>query len=119
MGLHRITGLLLLCVSAQAQPTSTWKLTRSDHFELYSQNDDAAARAALLWFEELRAFYLQKTGLAPEALHPVHVIGFRSARASISPINCTSPPTRITSEPTPATTSCCRHLTPVNWTRGT
>ena len=78
MGLYRIAGLLLLCVSTQAQPT-TWKLTRSDHFELYSQSDDAAARAGLLWFEQLRAFYLQKTGLTPEALHPARVIGFRSA----------------------------------------
>jgi tetratricopeptide (TPR) repeat protein len=80
MGLYRIAGLLLLCIPSQAQPTSPWKLTRSDHFELYSQSDDAAARSALLWFEQLRAFYLQKTGLAPEALHPVRVIGFRSAR---------------------------------------
>jgi tetratricopeptide (TPR) repeat protein len=79
MGLYRLAGLLLLCVSTQAQPTSTWKLTRSDHFELYSQGEDAAARAALVWFEQLRTFYLQKTGLAPEALHPVRVIAFRSA----------------------------------------
>ena len=79
MGLHRIAGLLLLGVSIRAQPT-TWKLTRSDHFDLYSQSDDAAARSALLWFEQLRAFYLQKTGLPPEALHSVRVIGFRSAR---------------------------------------
>ena len=78
MGLYRIAGLLLLCIPAPGQPT-TWKLTRSDHFELYSQGDDAAARSALRWFEQLRAFYLQKTGLAPEALHPVRVIGFRSA----------------------------------------
>jgi tetratricopeptide (TPR) repeat protein len=80
MGLRRIAGLLLLCIPSQAQPTPTWKRTHSDHFELYSQSDDAAARSALLWFEQLRAFYLQKTGLAADALHPVRVIGFRSAR---------------------------------------
>jgi Flp pilus assembly protein TadD len=79
MELHRIAAFLLLSLPSQAQPTPTWKLTRSDHFELYSQSDAAAARSALLWFEQLRVFYLQKTGLAAETLHPVRVIGFRSA----------------------------------------
>ena len=76
MGLHRIAALLVLCISANAQ---TWRLTPSKHFELYSQGGDAPARPALIWFEQLRAFYLQKSGLAPESLRPVRVIAFRSA----------------------------------------
>ncbi len=79
MGFRKVSALLLLCISAHAQSTPTWRLTRSEHFELYSQGDDAAARSALVWFEQLRAFYLQKTGMAAESLHPVRVIGFRSA----------------------------------------
>jgi tetratricopeptide (TPR) repeat protein len=79
VGLHRIAALLVLCSFARAQPAPTWRLTRSEHFELYSQGDDVAARLALVWFEQLRAFYLQKTGLAADSLHPVRVIGFRSA----------------------------------------
>jgi tetratricopeptide (TPR) repeat protein len=77
--LHCVSALLILCVSASAQPALTWRLTRSEHFELYSQGTDAAARSALIWFEQLRAFYLQKTGLPPERLPPVRVISFRSA----------------------------------------
>jgi hypothetical protein len=77
--LHRVAALLVLGISAPAQPALNWRLTRSEHFELYSQGDDAAARPALIWFEQLRAFYLQKTGLPPERLPPVRVISFRSA----------------------------------------
>jgi hypothetical protein len=66
VGFHRIAALLVLSIFANAQPVPTWHLTRSEHFELYSQGDDSAARSALLWFEQLRAFYLQKTGLAAE-----------------------------------------------------
>jgi tetratricopeptide (TPR) repeat protein len=80
VGFHRIAALLVLSIFANAQPVPTWHLTRSEHFELYSQGDDSAARSALLWFEQLRAFYLQKTGLPPESLRPVRVINFRSAR---------------------------------------
>jgi tetratricopeptide (TPR) repeat protein len=75
----RVAALLVLGISASAQPALNWRLTRSEHFELYSQGDDAAARSALIWFEQLRAFYLQKTGLPPERLPPVRVISFRSA----------------------------------------
>ena len=80
MGLRPVTALWILCIAAHAQLPLTWRLTGSEHFELYSQADDATARSALLWFEQLRVFYLQKTGLAPDGLRPVRVIGFRSAR---------------------------------------
>ena len=79
MGFRRVGALLVLSTCTHAQPTPRWRLTRSEHFELYSQGADAAARPALIWFEQLRAFYLQKSGLAPESLRPVRVIAFRSA----------------------------------------
>lgn len=80
MGLRPVTAFLVLCIAAPAQSPPAWRLTRSEHFELYSQGDDATARSTLAWFEQLRAFYIQKTGLSPESLPPVRVIGFRSAR---------------------------------------
>ncbi|HLK22060.1 MAG TPA: hypothetical protein VKT81_24095 [Bryobacteraceae bacterium] len=80
MSFRGIACLLLLCAFAQAQPPAAWKLTRSAHFDLYSQSPDATAQSALTWFEQLREFYLQKTGLDAETLHPVRVIAFRSAR---------------------------------------
>jgi tetratricopeptide (TPR) repeat protein len=77
--MHRVCALAVLCVYAYALPAPTWRLTRSPHFEIYSQADDAAARSTLLWFEQLRAFFLQQTGQQPDGQSPVRVIGFRSA----------------------------------------
>src|ERR1019366_9386204 len=79
---HVLARLLALAIlvqySVQAQPAVPWKLTRSDHFEVYSQAKNETARAALAWFETLRAFFVQQTGLKPERSLPVRVIGFRS-----------------------------------------
>ena len=74
--LSRITALA--CVCAFAQPGSGWRLTRSAHFEVYSQAGDATARPALAWFEQLRAFFQQQTGLILDQQAPVRVIAFRS-----------------------------------------
>jgi hypothetical protein len=77
--MHRVCALAALCVYAYALPGPNWRLTRSPHFEVYSQADDAAARSTLLWFEQLRAFFLQQTGQQLDSQSPVRVIGFRSA----------------------------------------
>ena len=69
-----------VCLGACAQPVSTWRLMRSPHFELYSQAGDEAARPVLAWFEQLRAFFQQQTGLDPDRGSPVRVIAFRSAK---------------------------------------
>ncbi len=66
-------------VSAEAAATSPWALARSSHFEIYSQAGPEKARGALLWFEQLRAFF-EQSGLQPRDQSPVQVIGFASAR---------------------------------------
>jgi tetratricopeptide (TPR) repeat protein len=76
--MHRVCALAVLCVYAYALPAPTWRLTKSPHFEIYSQADDAVASSTLLWFEQLRAFFLQQTGQL-DSRSPVRVIGFRSA----------------------------------------
>jgi tetratricopeptide (TPR) repeat protein len=78
--LGALAALSALCISAHARPVpSTWKLGRTRHFELYSQGGEAAARSALTWFEQLRAFFQQQTGLNLDGRPPVRVIAFRSA----------------------------------------
>jgi len=57
--------------------TTSWSLIRSPHFEIYSQSGATSARAALLWFEQLRAFFNQ-LGVQAEQHAPLRVIGFRS-----------------------------------------
>ena len=75
-------GLSPAALPQTAGPASAagWKLARSAHFEVYSQAGDQPARAALAWFEQLRAFLVRHTGLLLEGRRPVRVVGFRSPR---------------------------------------
>lgn len=75
--LRVLAALSMLC-AAYARPAPTWTLAKTQHFELYSQNGAATARSALIWFEQLRTFFQQQTGLSLDNRLPVRVIGFRS-----------------------------------------
>ncbi len=70
----------LACIAAHAQTPAPWTVARSEHFEVYSQSGEAPARAAIRWFEQLRALLAGQTGLKLDGLQPVRVIGFRSAK---------------------------------------
>jgi len=76
--MRRIFLLAALCACAHALPAPNWRLTRSPHFEVYSQTGDETARSTALWLEQLRAFFLQQTGQKSDSLPPVRVIGFHS-----------------------------------------
>jgi tetratricopeptide (TPR) repeat protein len=69
----------MLCLTVQAEPDSGWSLVRSSHFEVYSQAGEMRGRAALLWFEQLHAFF-EQSGMNQPATAPVRVIGFRSVK---------------------------------------
>lgn len=73
---HRsaLVALMLpaLCVSGD------WVVARNAHFEIYSQQGEATARAALRWFSELRSAVLRETGLDVGGRSAVRVIGFDS-----------------------------------------
>lgn len=73
-------ALVIIGFCASARAASGWRLTRSQHFEIYSQSSDAGTRAALLWFEQLRGFFLEQTGLKLDHLQPVRVIAFGSVK---------------------------------------
>jgi hypothetical protein len=81
-----LAGLFLVCyaISARTSSTAQWTLVRNSHFEVYSQAGERDGRSALLWFEELRAFFLRQLGgQAGQTLQsrgPVRVIGFQSAK---------------------------------------
>jgi len=74
-----IAALAAIGLAPPAWAGSGWRLTRSEHFEVYSQGGDASARSALLWFEQLRGFFLQQTGLTLDHLPAPRVIAFGSA----------------------------------------
>ena len=73
-------ALAIFGFCAPAGAASGWRLTRNGHFEIYSQTSDSSARSALLWFEQLRGFFLQQTGLTLDHLAPVRVIAFGSQK---------------------------------------
>ena len=70
--------LLSLPVMLQAGPP--WRMTRSEHFEVYAQSDDASARRVLLEFEQLRALFQEQTALNLDQLARVRVIVFGSVK---------------------------------------
>ncbi len=79
-GLFRLVLLAVsLCLLAGAGPKPTWRVARSPYFEAYSQANDATVAETLRWFERLRQFFLQQTGLKSDRLLPVRIIGFSSA----------------------------------------
>ena len=72
-----VAALALLSIPAFAAPDLSWRLVRSQHFEIYAQASDQSARAILQHFEQLRAFFQQQSEwkVAPS---PVRVIVFAS-----------------------------------------
>ena len=63
------------------QPTSAvWNLTRSEHFEVYSDSSAAAARSTVEWLEGLRSFLILHGGDSPDRRAPLRVVGFQSVR---------------------------------------
>jgi len=75
-----VIAALLAIGCAPAWAGSEWRLTRSDHFDVYTQGSDASARSAALWFEQLRGFFLQQTGLTLDHVARARVIAFGSAK---------------------------------------
>jgi tetratricopeptide (TPR) repeat protein len=83
--LRSIAIVALFSIPAFAAPPAQWRLTSSDHFEIYmqssAQSDDQRARAVLAWFEQLRAFFREQPGWNANSSPPssrVRVILFAS-----------------------------------------
>lgn len=56
-----------------------WTVARDPHFEIYSHQGDAEARATLAWFEQLRSIALRHFPSRLPDNGPVYVFGFGSA----------------------------------------
>jgi tetratricopeptide (TPR) repeat protein len=81
-----VAALVLVAYLPLARGASNkqWTLVRSPHFEVYSQAGERDGRSALLWLEQLRAFFVRtsaaQAGPDLESHGPVRVIGFQSAK---------------------------------------
>src|SRR5580658_9146046 len=70
--------LAMLSVPGLAASVSQWRLTRSEHFEVYAQSSDQRACALLTWLEQLRTFFEQPGG--SNRASPVRAIVFGAER---------------------------------------
>ena len=77
-GLQGCTAFAALAVIAAAAPSNSPGLARSANFEVYAQGGTAEARAILLGFERLHAYFANQTGLRLDKPSRVRVIAFRS-----------------------------------------
>ena len=75
----RLAALLPLVFSMVLRAATPWNVARSPHFSVYSHRSDGEARAALAWFEQLRATVTAHFGLNLDDSRPVSVFGFNSA----------------------------------------
>jgi tetratricopeptide (TPR) repeat protein len=81
MHFHRAAwaALVVLCLPPSAAPASPpWKLAQSEHFQVYSQSSEERSSSLLLWFEQLRAFFVAESGWTAGDSSPVRVIAFAS-----------------------------------------
>jgi tetratricopeptide (TPR) repeat protein len=74
----RLGALFSLSFTIASGAVAPWSVARSEHFEIYSHRGAAEARAALLWFEQLRQIVRGHFGSALPENGPVAVFGFSS-----------------------------------------
>ena len=55
-----------------------WTLARTPHFEIYSHAGHREARQVLVWFERLRGFLEQQTGVNLDSRFPLRILVFGS-----------------------------------------
>jgi tetratricopeptide (TPR) repeat protein len=75
----RLAALLSLSFSVASGAVTPWSVARSRNFEIYSHRGPEEARAALVWFEQLRQAVTSHFGLHLRDDTPVMVFGFSSA----------------------------------------
>ncbi len=68
--------LALLAASTATASAAPWTLVTSPHFELYTTENDKAARAGILHFEQVRNFFLQASPVKTSQDAPARIIAF-------------------------------------------
>ncbi len=75
-------ALSIALAAATVQAQTPWSAAQDSHFAVYSQAGDKTAHNALLWFEQLRAFFQQNglwgDGFRDQGRPALRVVGFRS-----------------------------------------
>lgn len=59
---------------------TTWRLSKSDHFEVYTTASEGRAREALTYFERVHGFFTDFMKMSPRTAQPTRLIVFNSTR---------------------------------------
>jgi Flp pilus assembly protein TadD len=85
--IRRLLQLLLAVgLSVQAQPAGWIRLT-TPNFELFTDQGEKSGRETILYFEQVRGFFVQASPVRPPAEFPVRIIAFKNREefAAFSP----------------------------------
>ena len=76
----RLAAAILFCLLGTVLHAADtgWTLARSPHFEVYSHAGGREAREVLVWFERLRGFFEDQTGIKVDARLPLRILVFSS-----------------------------------------
>lgn len=76
----RLWRATIVCLFGGLLPAADtgWTLARSAHFEVYSHAGGREARQVLVWFERLRGFLEQQTGVNLDSRLPLRILVFAS-----------------------------------------
>lgn len=69
-----------MLLAAQAGAAAAWTYAASEHFEVYTTGGDRRARAILVYFERVHAFFADFLKLAPRTHHPTRLVVFSNTR---------------------------------------
>ena len=77
----RLAVLCLLTVAAPAFAADQWIRLTAPHFELYTTEGEKKGREAILYFEEVRSFFMQTIPVRGGVTDfPVRIIVFKSEK---------------------------------------
>ncbi len=75
-----LVGLLWLFLAQPAAPAEQWLRVNSENFELFTTAGEKSARQGILYFEQVRGFFLKVLGDNPGFAQPVRLVAFRSEK---------------------------------------
>jgi tetratricopeptide (TPR) repeat protein len=74
--------ILAFCLVLSTLPSPAadrdWTKASTPHFELYTNGGDGAAKRTVLYFEQIRSFFLDAMKAEEKDTEPIRIIGFRS-----------------------------------------
>ena len=77
----RLLALLALTSPfAAAAAQDQWVHLTTPHFEMYTTNGEKRAREAILYFEEVRSFFVQASPVRGVTEFPVRIVAFKNAK---------------------------------------